>query len=77
MGLAIGWGNQQLRSRLDDVTVIQNTVSLLTPYAAYVPADHAGLSGVLAVVSTGLYLGWHSPQRLSPPRGCRRMRCGT
>lgn len=66
MGLAIGWCIQQLRRRLDDVPVIQNTVSLLTPYAAYIPADHAGLSGVLAVVSTGMYLGWHSPQLLSP-----------
>lgn len=66
MGLAVGWCIQQLRARLDDVPVIQNTVSLLTPYVAYMPADHAGLSGVLSVVSAGMYLGWHSPQLLSP-----------
>src|SRR3989442_423660 len=31
--------------------------SLLTPFAAYLPAEHLGLSGVLAVVAAGLSLG--------------------
>lgn len=66
VGLGMGWCIHQLRHRLDDVPVIQNTISLLTPYAAYVPADQLGLSGVLAVVSAGMYLGWQSPRLLSP-----------
>src|SRR5439155_1555917 len=35
---------------------VENTISLLTGYAAYLPAEHLGVSGILAVVATGLYL---------------------
>jgi CPA1 family monovalent cation:H+ antiporter len=34
---------------------VQNTVSLLTPFASYLAADLAKTSGVLAVVATGMY----------------------
>ena len=40
---------------------MQITISLLTPFAAYLPAEQLGLSGVLAVVTSGLYIGWRSP----------------
>jgi CPA1 family monovalent cation:H+ antiporter len=60
-GLAIGWLAGQIQARLDDPPV-QVTISLLTPFAAYLPADRLGLSGVLAVVTTGLYLGWRAPE---------------
>lgn len=63
-GLLLGWVVVQVQSRLDDPPV-QTTLSLLTPYAAYLPADHLGLSGVLAVVSTGLFVGWRSPEIIS------------
>ena len=59
-GLAIGWLAVQVHSRLDDPPV-QATLSLLTPFGAYLPADRLGLSGVLAVVSAGLYVGWRAP----------------
>ena len=39
---------------------MQITISILTPFAAYLPADQLGVSGVLAVVTTGLYLGWRA-----------------
>jgi CPA1 family monovalent cation:H+ antiporter len=32
-------------------------ISLLTPYAAFLPADQIGASGILAVVITGLFVG--------------------
>jgi monovalent cation/hydrogen antiporter len=35
------------------------TLSLLTPYAAFLPADRLGASGVIATVVAGLYLGQH------------------
>lgn len=60
-GLLIGWVVGKIHTRLDDPPV-QVTISLLTPFAAYLPADRAGLSGVLAVVTTGLYLGWRAPE---------------
>ena len=56
IGLAIGWLSAYVRSRITD-TPVEITVSLLTSYAAYLPADMVGASGVLATVTAGLYLG--------------------
>jgi CPA1 family monovalent cation:H+ antiporter len=36
---------------------MQITLSLMTPFAAYLPAEALGVSGVLAVVTTGLWIG--------------------
>jgi CPA1 family monovalent cation:H+ antiporter len=41
------------------------TISLLTGYAAFVPADAAGASGVLAAVSAGIYVGIRAPRILT------------
>jgi len=60
-GLAIGWLATQFHRRVEDAP-IEVTVSLLTPFAAYLAADELGLSGVLAVVTAGLYLGWRLPE---------------
>lgn len=60
-GLLIGWVASKIHRRLDDPPV-QVTISLLTPFVAYLPADRLGLSGVLAVVTAGLYLGWRAPE---------------
>jgi CPA1 family monovalent cation:H+ antiporter len=56
IGLAVGWLIFHVRIRLTDLPV-EITVSLLTPYAAYLPAELLGASGVLAAVTAGLYLG--------------------
>ncbi len=61
VAMAVHW----IQRRLDDPPV-QITISLLTPFAAYLPAEQLGLSGVLAVVTTGLYIGWRSPLMLTP-----------
>jgi monovalent cation/hydrogen antiporter len=60
LGLAVGWGVVQIQRRIDD-TPVEITISLLTPFAAYLPAERVGVSGVLAVVAAGLYVGWNSP----------------
>jgi Na+/H+ antiporter len=64
IGLAVGWVASHLQRRLDDPPV-QITISLLTPFAAYIPAERSGVSGVLAVVACGLFLGWRAPQILT------------
>ena len=65
VGLAVGWGIRLVRRRIDDpLTTI--TVSLLTGYAAYVPAEALHLSGVLATVTAGVYLGWRSHELAAP-----------
>jgi monovalent cation/hydrogen antiporter len=65
IGLAVGWGVAELRKRLDDAPT-ETAISLLTPYMAYLPAEALGVSAVLAAVSTGLYLGWRSPELVTP-----------
>ena len=64
IGLAVGWLVAQVQRRLDDPPV-QMTISLLTPFAAYIPAERLHLSGVLAVVVSGLFMGWRGPQILT------------
>ena len=64
IGLAAGWLAAHLQRRLDDPP-IQITISLLTPFAAYIPAERLHVSGVLAVVASGLFLGWRAPRILT------------
>ncbi|MCX3060183.1 Na+/H+ antiporter [Streptomyces beihaiensis] len=45
-----------LRTHLKEA-LLQNTLSLLIPFVAYAAAEQVGASGVLAVVTVGLYLG--------------------
>ena len=67
-GLAVGYGVGRLRDLLLRLhasdTLIETTLSLMTPYAAYLLAERAGVSGVLAVVAAGLYSGWRDPVRM-------------
>ena len=56
IGIAVGWAGVRML-RLTETPVIENTVLLILPFAAYLPADKLGASGVLAVVATGLYFG--------------------
>jgi Na+/H+ antiporter len=65
IGLLIGWLTTQLERYLDD-TPIEITFSFLTPFAAYIPAEALGVSGVLAVVVAGLYAGRRSSRVISP-----------
>jgi monovalent cation/hydrogen antiporter len=71
IGIAVGWLVIWTRRHLSDDPSIQNTISLLTPFVAYLVAEELPpylwhslhlpgefrLSSVLAVVTTGLYLG--------------------
>jgi monovalent cation/hydrogen antiporter len=65
IGVAVAFVIAEIRRRLED-PVTEITISLLTAYAAFVPADELGLSGVLAAVTAGLYLGWRAPELISP-----------
>jgi CPA1 family monovalent cation:H+ antiporter len=61
LGLLVAAAVRAFRQRVDD-PVIEITVTLLTPYLAFLPAESLHLSGVLAAVSSGLYLGWRSAE---------------
>jgi Na+/H+ antiporter len=64
VGLAVGWLIVQLQKRLDDPPV-QTLFSLLTPYVAYFSGESLHVSGILAVVIAGIYIGWRAPRILS------------
>jgi monovalent cation/hydrogen antiporter len=66
IGLATGWVIAFIRARVRD-TQISVTISLLSGYAAFIPADLLGVSGVLAAVTTGIYMGVRGPS-IIPPR---------
>ena len=66
IGLAVGWVIAEIRKRTTDPQV-SITISLLSGYAAFVPADAVGVSGVLAAVTTGIYMGIRGPS-IIPPR---------
>jgi monovalent cation/hydrogen antiporter len=66
IGLAVGWVVAEIRRRLDDPPV-EIVVSLVTGYAAFLPAERLQVSGVLATVTAGLFIGWHAPTLASAP----------
>jgi Na+/H+ antiporter len=65
IGLLVGLVVRRLRRRLDNPPT-ELTISLLTGYFAYLPAEGLGESGVLAAVTVGVYMGWHAPELITP-----------
>ena len=61
IGVAGGLAIAAVRRRLDDPPT-EITISLLTPYAVYLPAEELGLSGVIAAVTVGIVLGWRASE---------------
>ena len=61
VGLAVGWLVRQVRRRVNNPPA-EVTLSLLTGYLAFLPADLLGVSAVLAAVTAGIYLGWYTPE---------------
>lgn len=63
IGVAVAWVVGSIRVALrnycaDDPSV-QTVLSILTPFAAYLAAEQLHVSGILAVVTAGLYAGWN------------------
>ena len=56
IGAVVGWLGAQLLSRIDEPTV-EVVISFVVPFAAYLPAEELGVSGVLAAVTAGLVIG--------------------
>ncbi|MGO9032070.1 Na+/H+ antiporter [Mycobacterium sp.] len=58
LGLAIGWLVVAVRRRMDQ-PLLEITISLATPFVTYALAEAVHLSGVLATVAAGVYVGSH------------------
>jgi CPA1 family monovalent cation:H+ antiporter len=61
IGLVVGFVVRQVRRRMND-SPSEITIALLTGYLAYLPAEALGVSAVLAAVTVGIYMGWHTPE---------------
>ena len=61
VGLAVAFVVRQVRRRTDD-TPTEVAIALLSGYLAYLPAEALGVSGVLAAVTIGVYMGWYTPE---------------
>jgi CPA1 family monovalent cation:H+ antiporter len=60
IGLAVGWLVAEARRRAED-PIVEISLSLVAAYGAYLPAERLGVSGVLAALVSGVYLGWRVP----------------
>src|SRR5947209_7793782 len=63
-GIGLGWLSLRLRCWARDPRV-EITLSLLTPYAAFLLPAHVGGSGVLATIAAGLFVSWNGPLLIS------------
>jgi CPA1 family monovalent cation:H+ antiporter len=66
IGIAVGVLILRLRRLTQRSDVADATLSLLTPFAAYLAAESVRFSGVLAVVATGMYIGRNIQAVVSP-----------
>lgn len=62
LGLVTGWILVRLHKAVSKDTVTNTALTLLTPYGSYLLAEELHLSGVLAVVTTGLFLSARSTE---------------
>ncbi|MDB5246921.1 MAG: Na+/H+ antiporter [Segetibacter sp.] len=65
IGLLIGYVLVFSHKKIKDNAVVETSLSLLTPFVAYLLAEHFHLSGVLSVVSAGLFISWRSREAYS------------
>jgi monovalent cation/hydrogen antiporter len=67
VGVGLGWCVGQVRTRMRRSPLVENTVSLLSPFIAYIPANALGCSGVMAVVAMALFMARYSPRVITAP----------
>jgi monovalent cation/hydrogen antiporter len=61
IGLGVGFVLRQVRKRMSDPPS-EIGISFISGFLAYLPAEALGVSAVLAAVTTGIYMGWHTPE---------------
>src|SRR6478672_2654935 len=64
IGFVVGHATVWLRARLAD-PVLMTAVSFIVPFLAFLPAEEAEASGVVAVVVAGLVTGHHGTRRFT------------
>jgi monovalent cation/hydrogen antiporter len=61
VGLGVGFVVRHIRRKIQD-PALAITLSLMSGYFAYLPAIAIDVSGVLAAVTIGIYMGWYTPE---------------
>ena len=61
VGLVLGRVIRFIRFRLNNPP-LEVMIAFLTGYLVFLPASALGVSGVLAVVTAGVYMGWYTPE---------------
>lgn len=64
-GLALGFIFKWIHKITPDNPTTDTTLTFLVPFIAYLGAEEFHMSGVLAVVSAGLYMSWNSSEVFS------------
>jgi CPA1 family monovalent cation:H+ antiporter len=65
IGLALGMGVYAIHRWLPTTPSVDTGISLISPYLMYITAEHFHFSGVLAVVSGGLFVSYQSHDTLT------------
>ncbi len=62
VGILIGYLLAWVHKTIANNPVVQTSFTLLSPFISYLTAEQFHLSGVLAVVCTGLVIAWRAPE---------------
>lgn len=65
IGIAVGYLFVVAHKKITNNPVVETSLTLLAPFVSYLAAEEVHMSGVLAVVSTGLVISWRSPEVFS------------
>lgn len=65
VGLIVGYILAFAHKKIEENALVETSLSLLTPFIAYLLAEKIHVSGILSVVTAGLYLSWRSRQIFS------------
>ena len=65
IGIIVGYLFVLAHKKITNNPVVETSLTLLSPYVSYLAAEEFHMSGVLAVVSTGLVISWRSPEVFS------------
>ncbi|MEP6684733.1 MAG: Na+/H+ antiporter [Parafilimonas sp.] len=64
-GLIVGYILVFAHKKIQDNILVETSISLLTPFLAYILAEEFHTSGILAVVTAGIFISWRSREVFS------------
>jgi CPA1 family monovalent cation:H+ antiporter len=65
IGIVTGYLFVLAHKKIENNPIVETSLTLLSPFVSYLAAEQFHMSGVLAVVSTGLVISWRAPEVFS------------